>query len=168
MTQIASEKENFIEAAIRVIGERGGRMTNQRRSIIEQALRIEGPYTAEDLFEKARKHNNKVSRATVYRTLPLLLETGLLRKIHVEKDCALYEANLNASSQHSFIWCLDCEQMIPFNDYCLHLRESALIRQIGYRAEDVRLRVDARCETFQKTGSCRKSQKGPQFDVSRD
>lgn len=167
MTQTATAREDIAQTAIRLIAERG-RMTSQRRTIIEQAVRIEGPYTAETLYEQARRRNPRVSRATVYRTLPLLLDTGLLRKIHLDQESALYEANLNASSQHSFIWCLDCEQMIPFDDYCLHLREGALIRQLGFRAEDVRLRVDARCEEYQRTGACPRSQKGGQLDVTKD
>ncbi len=148
------EVQQFAEAAIRSIESRGARLTSQRRAIIHQALSAKKPYTAEELYDISRQLNARVSRATVYRTLPLLLETGLLRKIHIDQEPALYEPNLSEQGYHSFIWCLDCGQLIPFDDYCLDLREAAIIKKFGFLAEDVRLRVDARCEGFQNTGVC--------------
>ncbi len=149
-----SPTHEFAKTAIKVIENRGGRLTNQRRSIIEKAVSLGRPYTAEELYDEARRLNAKISRATVYRTLPLLLETGMLRKIHLDQEPARYEPNLSSQGYHSFIWCLDCDQMIEFDDYCLDLREAALIKNLGFLARDVRLRVDANCEKFQSTGQC--------------
>jgi Fur family ferric uptake transcriptional regulator len=148
---------DFLEAAIRVIEHKGGRLTAQRRAIIETAFAQEKPYTAEDLYDIARSRNESVSRATVYRTLPLLLETNLLRKITLlDNEPALYEPNLTEQGYHSFIWCTDCDRMIEFDDHCLDLREASLIKNLGFRARDIRLRVDATCEEFHRTGKCRR------------
>ncbi len=145
---------NFLDAAISVIERKGGRLTVQRRVIIETAFAQSKPYTAEELYDIARARNKSVSRATVYRTLPLLLETHLLRKITLDHEPARYEPNLSEQGYHSFIWCTDCDQIIPFDDHCLDLREAALIKNLGFRACDIRLRVDAICEQYQNTGKC--------------
>ncbi len=147
---------DFLDAAMRVIEHKGGRLTVQRRVIIEAAFTQCKPYTAEELYDIARAQNESVSRATVYRTLPLLLETNLLRKITLDHEPARYEPNLSEQGYHSFIWCTDCDQMIPFDDHCLDLREAALIKNLGFRARDVRLRVDATCEQYQTTGKCQR------------
>ncbi len=140
--------------ALRALEKLGARMTQQRLSIVETALALDGAYTAEELFEVARGRNSEVSRATVYRTLPLLLEANLLRKIFLNDEPARYELQQAEQGYHSYIWCLDCENMISFEDYCLDLREAALIKGLGFSARDVRLRVEASCDTFTRTGRC--------------
>ena len=53
------------------------RVTDQRRVIIDTVFSTEEHFTAEQLLEWAREKDRSVSRATVYRTLPLLTESDL-------------------------------------------------------------------------------------------
>ncbi len=161
-----SAPPEMLEEAIRLIADRSGRMTPQRRAIIEAAFCQEHPYTAEELYEQARDRNPGVSRATVYRTLPLLLETHFLRKIVLDYEPARYEPNPHSRSHHSFIWCTDCDQMFPFDDHCLGLREAPLIRSLGFVARDVQLRVDATCDELHRTGVCRRGNKGKRHSAT--
>ena len=55
------------------------RITAQRRAIIESAFETEEHFSAEQLLAWSRRRDKSVSRATVYRTLPLLTESGLVR-----------------------------------------------------------------------------------------
>ena len=61
------------------LAKRGLRATNQRLAILDAALAQREHFTAEQLLEYARDIDDSVSRATVYRTLPILTECGLLR-----------------------------------------------------------------------------------------
>ena len=61
------------------IEQKGLRKTAQRDAIIEAAFSTHEHYSAETLLEMAKKIEPSVSRATVYRTLPLLVECGVLR-----------------------------------------------------------------------------------------
>ena len=75
-----------MDAAIRkriydFIEEKGLRKTVQRDAIIEAAFSTNQHYTAEELLAMARKNEPSVSRATVYRTLPLLVECGVLKEM---------------------------------------------------------------------------------------
>jgi Fe2+ or Zn2+ uptake regulation protein len=75
-----------MEAAVRdriyeFLIERGLRRTAQRDAIIEAAFSHADHYTAEELLVRAREIEPSVSRATVYRTLPLLVESGLLKEL---------------------------------------------------------------------------------------
>ena len=60
---------------------KGLRKTSQRDAIIEAAFGTNEHYTAEELLVMARGIDRSVSRATVYRTLPILVESGLLREL---------------------------------------------------------------------------------------
>ena len=58
------------------IAQKGLRATRQRMAVFEAARSISGHYTAEDLLRKARALDRTVSRATIYRALPLLVGSG--------------------------------------------------------------------------------------------
>ena len=62
------------------IRRKGLRRTSQRDTIVKAAFSKDEHFTAEELFERARKLDSESSRATVYRTLSLLVEANLLRE----------------------------------------------------------------------------------------
>ena len=71
------------------LGRRGLRVTSQRLAIFEAAFNHKEHFTAEELLEHARQIDRSVSRATIYRTLPILTESGhaLLRNfLNVRAD----------------------------------------------------------------------------------
>ncbi len=72
---------------------KGLRRTVQREAIIEAAFSTKEHYTAEELLVMARKIEKSVSRATVYRTLPLLVESGLLHELDLGSDTKVYDPN---------------------------------------------------------------------------
>ena len=71
---INSIQETFKE----FLTSKGLRVTNQRLAIFNAAYEYEDHFTAEDLLERARKVDDSVSRATVYRALPILTESNLI------------------------------------------------------------------------------------------
>ena len=54
--------------------------TYERRRIYEESLRLKGHFDADSLYERLKNQGERVSRDTVYRTLPLLLESGAIQK----------------------------------------------------------------------------------------
>jgi len=132
----------------------GLRLTSQRKSIIEAAFSTTEHYTAEDLLERARRIDTSVSRATVYRTLPVLVKTGLLRELDLGKGQTYYDPNYATHPNHNHIICMDCEKIFEFEDHCLDVRESVLAKNLGFRPGAVRLRIEGSCEELAKTGDC--------------
>ena len=68
------------------IRQKGMRRTEQRDIIVEAAFASDDHFTAEELLVKARRLDPKASRATLYRTIALLVECGLLREIDLRRD----------------------------------------------------------------------------------
>ncbi|HEX7630492.1 MAG TPA: transcriptional repressor, partial [Lacunisphaera sp.] len=65
------------------LAEQGLRVTDQRLAIFNAAFAQKEHFTAEQLLECARKIDDSVSRATVYRTLPLMTESQILREVDI-------------------------------------------------------------------------------------
>ena len=62
---------------------KGLRVTNQRVAIFDAAFAQKEHFTAEQLLDHARAIDDSVSRATVYRTLPLMTESHILREVDI-------------------------------------------------------------------------------------
>src|SRR2546428_14035694 len=90
------------------------RVTSQRQAIIDSVFGTEEHFTAEQLLVWAREHDASVSRATVYRTLPLLTESGLVREMDFGKDYKYYDPNYADHPHHNHLICGDCEKIVEF------------------------------------------------------
>ena len=90
------------------------RLTGQRQAIIETVFSTEQHFTADQLLEWSRQRDKSVSRATVYRTLPLLTESGLVRAMDFGKDHMIYDPNYAERPRHNHIVCLDCGKIVEF------------------------------------------------------
>src|SRR6267142_3055357 len=90
------------------------RLTAQRQAIIETAFSTDKHCTAEQLLEWSRERDKSVSRATVYRTLPLLTESGLILEMDFGKDYKFYDPNYADHPNHNHIICQDCEKIVEF------------------------------------------------------
>src|SRR5215831_15443339 len=77
------------------------RVTAQRQAIIEAVFNTTQHFTAEELLIWSRQRDKSVSRATVYRTLPLLTESGLVREMDFGKDRKIYDPNYAESPHHN-------------------------------------------------------------------
>src|SRR5882724_9888084 len=132
------------------------RMTAQRQAIIDSAFGTDKHFTAEELLEWSRKRDRSVSRATVYRTLPLLTESGLVREMDFGKDHKFYDPNYADHPNHSHIICQDCERIVEFESEKIERLENEISHKLGFELKTQRLQISARCEELKKLGACKK------------
>ena len=85
------------------------RLTNQRRAILEAVYQQEEHYTAEELLTEAKLIDSSVSRATIYRTLPILIDCHFVRVIDIGKDYKYYATNNQEANFQAQIFCKDCD-----------------------------------------------------------
>ena len=91
------------------------KLTPERRAILREFYRIHEHIEADELLFHLRRSNVRVSRATVYRTLDLLVQAGLARRIRLGKDHAYYEHILGREA-HEHMICLGCDRIIEWLD----------------------------------------------------
>jgi len=140
-----------IDAHIR---RRGLRRTRQRDVIIEAAFESDQHFTADELWERARKLDRNVSRATLYRTIGFLVEVGVLSEIELGKDQTYYDPNFTDKPGHNHLVCIDCGRVIEFEDSHMQVLEDCVTRRLGFVPTRKSLRIEAGCEQLRKGGRC--------------
>ncbi len=89
----------------------GLKLTTQRRNILESAFAMHTHFDAEALLAHVQIAHSDVSRATVYRTLPLLIEAGLIRNSEKTKEKECYE-HIIGHPKHFHILCTVCHKIL--------------------------------------------------------
>jgi Fur family transcriptional regulator, ferric uptake regulator len=132
------------------------RRTTQRQAIIDAAFSTDQHFTAEQLLGWSRQLDNSVSRATVYRTLPLLTESGLVHELDFGQDHRFYDPNYADHPNHCHIICAECHKIVEFESEKIARLESEISRALGFSVKAQRLQIIGSCEQMQKFGACDK------------
>lgn len=140
------QEQSIVESHLR---QRGFRWTNQRASIVRMALGTHDHFTAEQLLERCRKVDPRVSRATVYRTLAVLEDAGFVAGLDTGDGSRRFEHVLG-HDHHDHMVCRVCNRIFEFRDDELERRQQAAARRIGFRIESHDLRIHGTCRTCQR------------------
>jgi Fur family ferric uptake transcriptional regulator len=148
----ASARQRFLD----FLAHKRLRLTRPRRAIIETVFGTEQHFTAEELLKWAHRRDKSVSRATVYRTLPLLTESGLVREMDFGQDYKFYDPNYAERPHHNHIICQDCGKIIEFESPRMEQLQKEVSRRLGFTVKSHRLQIIATCDEFRKLGTCRR------------
>lgn len=146
--------ENPSETFKEFLYSKGLRVTNQRLAIFDAALSIVDHFTAEDLLYRARKLDSSVSRATVYRALPILTESSLIREVDVGHDNKYYLANHAIKTFQAQVVCAECGHIFEVDAPFMEWYGKTVCDKLGMLPESQRLQVSAHCVSKEKTGLC--------------
>lgn len=95
--------------------ERGQRQTPERFTVLEEIYAIDDHVDADELYLRLKQSGHRVSRATVYNTLELLIECDLIVRHQFGKSQAKYERAFSYW-QHDHLICIDCHELFEFCD----------------------------------------------------
>jgi Fur family ferric uptake transcriptional regulator len=132
------------------------RLTAQRQAIVDTAFGTDQHFTADQLLAWSRKRDPSVSRATVYRTLPLLTESGLVGEMDFGRDRKFYDPNYAEHPFHNHIICQECEMIVEFESEKLQDLEKDISQRLGFSAQGRRLQIIASCDDFRRLGVCKR------------
>jgi Fur family transcriptional regulator, ferric uptake regulator len=125
------------------IARKGLRLTQQRLQVLEKALAREDHFDADELWESIRRQDSRASRATVYRTLALLVESGFLRKVEMEKRACFEHAA--GHKHHDHLICVKCGKIMEFVEPRIEHLQDEVCRQKNFFAIDHRLQIRGLC-----------------------
>ena len=128
----------------------GKRLTPQRRLILSVLQESDEHLDAEMLYDRVRAREPDVSLATVYRTLAVLQELGLVEAHRLGQDHGHYEATHDVPHYH--FTCLSCSEVIEFDSPLVAQIEQALCAQKGVQVVESLLHVSGYCAACQKKG----------------
>ena len=134
------------------LSDNGLRLTRQRKLIAEAFFETEGHPNIDELYARVRKRAPHVGQATVYRTLKLLVESGLANSSRFGGGATRYEAS-DEDDHHDHLVCTQCGRIIEFrNDTIEHLQEQVA-------SEHDFLMEDHKMEIYGVCASCRRPAK---------
>ena len=146
---VASSREKFQS----YLSEKGLRVTSQRLAIFEAAYAQKEHFTAEELLDRARRIDDSVSRATVYRTLPIMIESHLLREVDIGSGEKFYRP-VEGNTQVAQVVCVDCDRIFEISAPFMEWYGSTVSSKLGLKPISQRLQVSAQCIAFRTHGRC--------------
>jgi Fur family ferric uptake transcriptional regulator len=127
---------NRIEQACQ---DRGLRMTEQRRVIARVIADSEDHPDVEELYRRASAVDNRISIATVYRTVKLFEDAGILERRDFRDGRARYEEARDV--HHDHLIDLQSGEVIEFRNEEIERLQEAVARELGYKLVDHRLEL---------------------------
>ncbi|MCA8991015.1 MAG: transcriptional repressor [Planctomycetaceae bacterium] len=119
------------------------RMTRERATIVEEVFSSHEHFEAEQLVQRLAEQ--RVSRSTGYRTVKLLEEAGLIRKVARQDSRDVYEHDYGYP-QHDHLICKKCGELIEFHLHEIGELLETVARKHGFRMEGHRLEVFGLCD----------------------
>ena len=99
-----------------ILRREGLKYTPQRVAVLKEVLKDQGHRECEDFYMALRQQGNHVSRATVYRTMDILVKNGYARKMDIGDGRARYERKIG-SPHHDHLVCSLCGVIVEFVDH---------------------------------------------------
>ena len=103
-----------------LLEQRGLKFTHERKEIFDEVARVHRHFDADGLYDRFKKRGSRISRDTVYRTIPLLLESGVIQKSVGEGKREFFEP-ITSKGHHDHMVCIRCGNFIEF--HCEEIEE---------------------------------------------
>ncbi len=135
----------------------GGRVTEPRRRILEEVYQADGHFSGDDIFVRLKNKGHDVSRASIFRTLPLLVEAGLLRE-SVTLERHRHFEHTWGHTHHEHLVCVECGGEEEFLDPYLEGRLTEIAEAHGHSARGHKVEIYGVCRNCLSS----KQHSGPQ------
>ncbi len=122
----------------------GLRLTPQRLMVMEVVFHHGGHITAEEVHAEVQTHYPYVDLSTVYRTLQVLKEQGIVAELHTPEGPTQYEALLGDAHQHAV--CIACGTMFQLAPETLNPLRGQLLDQYGFHADLTHIVIRGTCQ----------------------
>ena len=121
----------------------GHPLTNQRRLLLELLRDAEDHIDAKALYLRAIARDESISPATVYRTLNLFKELGLIDEMRLGKIRCYYE--IKQSPDHQHLFCKGCGKVLEIQNQHFQKLVKAVGREHGFRVTKAELYLEGYC-----------------------
>lgn len=129
---------------------KGLRLTKERASVLREVFSLHGHFEPEQLYLRLKGSGDKASRASVYRTLTLLLESGLVEKVTRTDKGAVYEHTFG-HNHHDHMICTACGQVIEFYSKKLEDLQAEICSNHSFAGQNHTLEIRGCCRRCSRT-----------------
>jgi Fur family ferric uptake transcriptional regulator len=127
------------------------RLTAARRAIVEAALERNGHFAMDELIADLKRRGIRGSKATVYRTLPLLTEAKILQEAEITGETRRYETAVGGD-HHDHLVCRGCGKVVEFEFEAFEILQREIAARYGFRLESHHHQLVGTCAECQRPG----------------
>ena len=131
------------------MAERGMKNTRQRTLIVDTFFEVGGHLSVEELWGRVRARDTRVSVATVYRTMKLLSESGLVHTQNFGDGQARYEVAVGRE-HHDHLICTGCGAIVEFENDRIEALQDAVARKHGFKVTSHKMELYGLCRSCQR------------------
>ena len=132
------------------LARRGLRLTAQRRVVLDAVTEAKGHPAAHEIYERARRVLPQISLGTVYRTLAVLRDAGIIDELHLNETQGRYEER---GEPHHHVVCTGCGRIEDLDAKVFRGLTSRAQMATGFHIEDHRLEFYGRCPDCRSQGA---------------
>lgn len=134
------EEEKFKQ----YLQKRGLRFTPQRKIILKEVFSTHQHFKADDIFFRLSQKKTWISRASVYRTMQLLVKSGLLREVISGERRRHYE-HIFGHDHHDHLFCIKCGRIIEFKKEKIEKLQEKVCEGYKFKPLEHRLQILGYC-----------------------
>lgn len=132
-----------------LLQEKGLKFTHERKSIFQEVSQVKEHFDADSLYERFKSKGLRIARDTVYRTIPLLLESGVIQKSVGEGKREFFE-RVSGKGHHDHMVCVRCGSVIEFTCEKIETLQDKVCKEYGFQLIFHDHRLFGACKDCQK------------------
>ena len=140
-----SEDSGRLETLRAYISEQGLKNSKQREIVAEAFFESGDHMRVEELLSVAREIDPKISQATVYRTMKLLVDCALAEARHFNDGQARYEPSDGKGEHHDHLICVQCGKIIEFVDERIEHLQDLVAEKYGFTITNHKMELYGNC-----------------------
>ena len=137
----------------RYLKDQGLPVTHQRMAIADVVLSSPEHLSVEEIEDRLRERGGRIGKATIYRTLDLLVRSRLVVEHDFGEGFKRYEYRLSREPVHEHLICLECGKVIEFQSWEVLEVEARITAQHGFRPSRHRLEIYGLCRECVEAGA---------------
>jgi len=128
-------------------------VTQQREAVARVVFSTIGHLSVEDIESTLRKKGNRIGKATIYRTLDLLVRSRLVVEHDFGEGFKRFENRLSPDPVHEHLICLECGKVIEFQSWEVQDVQARITAKHGFRPTRHKLEIYGLCQECQQAGA---------------
>lgn len=142
----------FVRLFSRYLREQGLPITQQRETVAQTVFSSTGHLSVEDIERRLREDDERIGKATIYRTLDLLVNSKLVEEHDFGEGFKRYEHRLSRQPVHEHLICLECGKVTEFRSEEVERVESRVASEYGFAPARHRLEIYGLCRDCRSAG----------------